>query len=109
MWGFLSGTLALIILQTLVQPGASTKAAGGIGALNNALQKLISPGVPGIAQTKKAKTAATAAATANKAGDGSASINPATGLPNAFNNIVIPPPGGPAGSPGAGSGSGPGT
>ena len=58
MWGFLSGTLALIVLQTLVQPAAADKLASGSGVLVSALSRLLSEGVAGLPRTKAAKKAA---------------------------------------------------
>lgn len=106
MWGFLSATLVLVALQAASQPGASKNLAAGSGVIGSALNRLLSSGVAGIPQTKGAKAAAKAASAAPAVGDGSAQINPRTGLPYAFDNVTIPP-GGPAGSPGPGSGSGP--
>lgn len=101
MWGFLLGTLALAAGYTLVQKGSVDRVSAGSGAIVNLLNSFLSETKPGIRKLK--------AAAAAPVGNSSTAINPATGLPNAFNNVVIPGPGGPAGSPGPGSGSGPGT
>ena len=68
MWGFLSGTLALIVIQQLVQPGASTRLAAGGGIIASSLSRLMSEGVAGIPKTKGAKAAEQAATSQKNAG-----------------------------------------
>lgn len=52
MWGFLSGTLVLVALQTFVQPASADKLAAGSGALVSLLTRMLSANVPGIHRVK---------------------------------------------------------
>ncbi|GAA1706708.1 hypothetical protein [Fodinicola feengrottensis] len=61
MWGFLSGTLLLIVIQQVVQPGASDRLAAGGGVIASALSRLLSESVAGVPKTKGAKAAESAA------------------------------------------------
>lgn len=73
MWGFLSGTLALIAIQTFVQPAAANKIATGSGALTSLLEKLLSANTPGIHKAKQANNP--------NPGPPPGGVNPA-GIPN---------------------------
>lgn len=72
MWGFFAGTLALVVLQTLLKPGSASQVSAGAGTLASVFTRLLSPSVPGLPQSKAAK-AATAAA---PAAPGTATTNP---------------------------------
>jgi len=60
--GFLSGTLTLIVLYVVVQPGASSKTEQAGGVLVAGMRRWLSSGVAGVPdRTKKAKKTPTAA------------------------------------------------
>lgn len=46
--GFLTGSLALIVLETLVQKGASDKAGGLIAKTAEVVHHILSPSTPGL-------------------------------------------------------------
>lgn len=50
MRGFVAGSLLLIALHALVQPGAAGGLAAGGGALAGGIRRLLSPGVAGVPQ-----------------------------------------------------------
>lgn len=114
MWGFLLGTLALAVAQTLVQPGSADKVASGSGVLADMLSRLLSEQRPGIRRTKAAAAAAAPPGNLNDLyQQWIRSLTPPGGPagspgPGSGSGPAVPPPGGPAGNPGPGSGSGPG-
>jgi len=55
--GILAGSLTLIVIYVVVQPGASSKVQQGGNVLTGALQRLLSPGVAGVPQRAGAKPA----------------------------------------------------
>lgn len=69
MWGFLTGTIALIALQTLVQPAAANKLAAGSGVLVSTLSRLLSDSVAGLPRTKKDASGQNSSAGSDPLGD----------------------------------------
>lgn len=60
--GFLVGILALITLEVVVQPIASTRVGGLFGWLGDAARRLVDPSLPAIADHRASTTAAPAPA-----------------------------------------------
>jgi len=52
MRGFVVGSLALIALYVLVQPGTSAKVSGGLGLTQAIFNRILSPDVAGIPRKK---------------------------------------------------------
>jgi hypothetical protein len=52
MRGFLVGSLLLIGLDVLVQPGAADRAASGLDISNSLFNRILSPNTAGIPQKK---------------------------------------------------------
>ena len=52
MRGFLVGSLLLIAIEVLVQPGAADKASTGLGVTQSLFNRILSPNVAGIPQKK---------------------------------------------------------
>ena len=73
MRGFLVGSLILIVLETVVQPGAAARVGGMFGWGQGLLQSALSPNVAAIHQ-RGANTAATSSTAP------SVTRNPAVGL-----------------------------
>ncbi len=60
--GFVIGALALITLQVVVQPTASTRVGGLFGWLGDAARRLVDPTLPAISDHRGAKAPAPAPA-----------------------------------------------
>lgn len=73
--GFVAGSLALIMLYVVVQPGASGKTALASNALVQGFRRLFSPQVAGIGDHSKT--------TPTGASSGSTPANPASASPDA--------------------------
>lgn len=58
MRGVLAGSLALIVLYVVVQPGASSKVEQGGNVITKLFRRALSPGVAGVPQRAAAKPAA---------------------------------------------------
>jgi hypothetical protein len=61
MWGFLSGSLALIVLDAVLQPSASTNISGGLGKASGWLNTFLSAKSPLIRDYAAGKTTTTTA------------------------------------------------
>lgn len=62
--GFLSGTLALIVLYVVVQPGASAKADTASGWAQQGMRRWLASNVAGVPDRSKKRAAAPSAAPA---------------------------------------------
>lgn len=60
MWGFLSGTMILIVMQAVLQPSAANNLSQAGGSISTLLSKFLSSSVPGIRTTKASTVAASA-------------------------------------------------
>lgn len=63
MRGFVVGSLALIVLYVVVQPGSASKLSTGSNVLSSSFARLLSPDAAGVPQ-RKTKTATTASPSA---------------------------------------------
>lgn len=68
MRGFIAGSLALIVLYVVVQPGAAARAATGGGVLVDLLQRAISPQVAAIHDRSNVKKDLAQSSTVGAAG-----------------------------------------
>ncbi len=69
MWrGMLAGTLVLIVVYVVVQPGASSKAGEASNAFQTGLKRLFSPSVAGIGNHSGATDAGATPASTNTSG-----------------------------------------
>jgi hypothetical protein len=48
MRGFLVGTLVLVVIEVVLQPGAAGKATSGAGVVLSVIRRALSPGVAGV-------------------------------------------------------------
>lgn len=62
--GFIVGALALIALEVVVQPVASSRVGGLLGWLGDAARRLVDPTLPAISDHRAGKTSAPAPAPA---------------------------------------------
>jgi hypothetical protein len=80
--GALAGALALVALETIVQPNASKRVGGLMDTVSRAATNFLDPNVPGIGQTNRRSAAAPTGQPA------AAGTSPAP----AYNPNAIPPP-----------------
>jgi hypothetical protein len=94
--GVLAGALALIALQTVVQPEASGRVAGIFGLAANMARRFLDPAVPALGAASPAASSSTPPAGSNP---------PPTTIPHTIPDTSRQPPASGSGSAGGGGGS----